>query len=93
MKKSERPMYEPPMAKDLSAIVVRGGESGPLGQCINGPRPYYNCAVGSGFVGACIAGPLPDTSACAVGGFHTAPACDAGSNAATICISGSGQNF
>lgn len=64
-----------------------------LGQCTFGERPYYNCVTGTKFVGACGGGSLPDTSNCSQGMFHTVAACDAGGNAATICISGQGQQF
>ena len=69
-----------------------GGDS-LMGQCTAGLRPYYACAVGSGYVGACSAGTLPDTSVCNAGGFHTYAACDKGASAVTVCLSGQGQNF
>jgi len=69
-----------------------GGDS-LLGQCTAGLRPYFACAVGSGYVGACSVGNLPDTSVCNAGGFHNYAACDKGASAVTVCLSGQGQNF
>lgn len=90
--KTKKPNYEKPFFRDLSELAVKGQVS-PEGQCMTGPTPYYNCSNGSGFIGACASGGTPDTSKCEAGAFHTQPACDSGSSAATICISGAGQNF
>ena len=35
MKKSERLLYEPPLARDLSAFGV-SGQTGPMGMCVDG---------------------------------------------------------
>jgi hypothetical protein len=91
MTKEARTPYEPPRARDLSAISASGQE--PMGECMAGAQPYYNCVIGTNFVGACGPGGTPDTSDCVAGTFHTIPTCDAGTDAATICLSGSGQQW
>ena len=70
-----------------------GGGPSPQGNCSSGPTPYYNCVAGPGYsTGDCSSGPMPnDTSNCNPGGYHTFPACDFGNNAATLCLSGAGQ--
>ena len=90
--KDKRRTYEPPRARDLSAFSV-SGDVGPLGECIAGPTPYYNCVNGPSFAGPCNIGNNPDTSECATGSFHEYPACKAGGYAVTVCLSGSGQQW
>jgi hypothetical protein len=87
-----RRLYQPPRSVALAGQSARG-EAEPLGVCQVGPRPYFNCLTGPGFVGACGTGTLPDTSACNAGAIHTFPACKSGGSAFTGCLSGSGQNF
>lgn len=89
-KKSMRPLYEPPRARDLSAFSVSG--QGPLGSCVAGTTPWYSCVAGPYFdAGPCVVGDMVDTSSCVAGGYHTRPSCDFGASAATICISGANQ--
>lgn len=90
--KGVRRLYEPPQARDLSAFSV-SGQVGPLGMCLPGPRPYYNCVEGGHFIGPCSPGTLPDTSSCVEGAFHTYPTCHGGSVASTTCISGANQQW
>ena len=87
----EKRQYKPPQARDLSGFGVSG--QGPLGECVAGPYPWYSCSEGPGFSsGPCTDGNMPeDSSTCLDGGFHTTPACDFGSSAATLCISGANQ--
>jgi len=87
----ERRLYQPPIAQDLSGFTAVGQQ--PMGSCASGPRPYYTCIAGTGFVGACSDGSLPDTSECGGGSIHSEAACNKGYDALTGCKSGSGQNF
>jgi hypothetical protein len=82
--------YEPPFARDISERFVRGQES-PQGVCKSGSLPFYQCVNGPGVLPICDVGGTPDTSACSPGGYHSTPACRTGGVAATICLSGSGQ--
>lgn len=92
-KKHHTPAYEPPRALDLAALSARGQVT-PAGQCQNGPAPYYSCVSGSRFPNfVCTTGAAPDTSACSAGTFHAQPTCDQGLSAATVCLSGSGQQW
>jgi hypothetical protein len=91
MNGNSKKIYEPPISRELSSFTASG--AGPSGMCIAGPRPYYNCAVGTNFVGSCSGGSLPDTSNCADGALHTFSACNFGGSASTTCISGQAQNF
>lgn len=84
----------PPMPGGPPGTGPDGGSGDELtGMCWAGARPYYNCANGTEFTGACNVGDVPDTSACSYGYYHTYPACKAGGVAATLCLSGQGQNF
>ena len=86
----KRPVFEPPLVRDLSAFSASGGK--PQGQCVAGPLPFFNCVTGTAHPASdCTAGVGGDSSACNPGGFHETPACNFGGNAATICISGSAQ--
>jgi hypothetical protein len=91
-KKGKKPVYEPPKAIDLSSFSANG-QMGPTGVCKHGVAPFYNCVSGPDFLGTCDpTGGTPDTSECdPVGGYHLTPACDSGSSAATICVTGTGQ--
>ena len=86
-----RKVYITPRAQDLSAFGAEG--VGPRGMCGNGPYPYNNCANGNGFYATCEPGATVDTSVCNSGMFHTYPTCNTGGVAATLCLSGSHQNF
>ena len=66
-----RRTYEPPRARDLSAMSVAG--EGPEGACIWGPYPYYNCVAGPVYYDNCVTGPTVDVSDCSAGGMHTWP--------------------
>ena len=90
-KKRKKTNYEPPFAKDISMNFAKG-QVHPMGVCKSGGLPYYSCAVGPGIQLPCTPGGTPDVSACSpVGGYHTQPACRTGMVAATVCISGQGQ--
>lgn len=84
--------YEPPFAKDISMNFAKG-QVHPMGVCKSGGLPYYDCAVGPGIQPTCVGtGGAPDVSSCSpLGGYHTQPACRTGMIAATVCISGQGQ--
>lgn len=90
--KKGRALYQPPCSINLSEWSVQGQVS-PEGNCSNGPNPYYNCVDGPQFIGACSSGTTPDTSDCVAGLYHTAPTCASGGTAATICYTGSGQQW
>jgi hypothetical protein len=87
----KRRVYEPPQARDLSEVGVSGDD--PNGYCQAGPFPYYDCVTGPSYSLNCATGSSKDTSFCGVGSFHTYPGCKSGLVAATLCLSGSGQNF
>jgi hypothetical protein len=89
--KSDRRVYQPPQARDLSANSAAGGHIGPMGACKSGVYPYNNCVAGPGFLATCGFGSGVDTSNCVGGGYHLTPSCSFGSNAATICLSGANQ--
>jgi hypothetical protein len=89
--KSNRRIYQPPQARDLSPYSAEGGGIGPLGECASGSYPFYNCKTGTAYVGTCGGGSTHDTSLCVTGQFHQYPQCNNGHNAATICLSGSHQ--
>jgi len=88
--KKRKPRYEPPVAIDLTGMGVNGQDR-PLGVCKAGAAPFYSCVQGPDYLGVCTPGTTPDTSICSPGGYHLYPACDPGASAATICISGNGQ--
>lgn len=91
-KKIEKRLYEPPQAMDLSDIGVNGDSTD--GNCSAGPFPYYDCVNGPLYSLECTPGSTVDTSVCQpMGLYHTAPGCKPGQVAATLCFSGSGQNF
>ena len=91
IKKSKKPAYEAPKAIDLSSFGVNG-QVGPLGVCKAGAAPFYSCVSGPAYLGECNpTGGTPDTSECSPGGYHLTPSCDSGASAATICITGTGQ--
>lgn len=84
--------YESPRGINLNEFSgTASGQDHALGVCKSGQNPFYNCVAGPDFLGQCETGATPDTSACSGGGYHLSPACDTGSSAATICISGNGQ--
>jgi len=89
--KTNRRVYQPPQARDLSANSAAGGNIGPMGACKDGSYPYTNCVDGPGFLATCTTGTGVDTSSCGGGGYHLTPTCSFGTNAATICISGAHQ--
>jgi len=69
MKKSERLLYEPPRARDLSAFSV-SGQIGPKGMCVDGSDLTFEvCASGrSPLGGACLpTGVAPDFGYCDYG--------------------------
>ena len=76
-----RPVYEPPLARDLSKLSVSGQE--PLGMCTTGNRPFEECLFGPSPSGA--------NPPCEFGFYPTAPKCSIGSIASTTCISGTAQ--
>ncbi|NIN95353.1 MAG: hypothetical protein GTO49_10320 [Anaerolineae bacterium] len=80
--KSMRRLYEPPLARDLSAFGV-SGQIEPRGVCVPGAKPYEQCLFGPD--------PEGQNPPCEPGMFADDPACSPGSNAATICKSGSAQ--
>jgi hypothetical protein len=75
----KRLKYEPPQARDLSAVGVSG--QGPLGFCEFGPAPYV-CAVGdlAGMYCDPGLGFDPGTAPCNIGNLPGATDCLAGSN-------------
>jgi hypothetical protein len=87
-----RRRYEPPLARDLSAFSV-SGDRGPMGECIHGDYPYFQCSKGTAYISDCNPGTGVDTSHCSSGGVHTDPACNYGQYATTRCWSGAHQNF
>ncbi len=90
---NRRLKYEPPKSNDLSSFSATGDDlSRTAGVCKSGASPFYDCVAGNSFLGSCSTGGTPDTSACSPGGYHLYPACGEGSDAATICLSGNGQN-
>lgn len=84
MKKSERLLYEPPRARDLSAFGV-SGQIGPLGMCVDGSELTFEvCTPLGDFPGGGVCSPnglLPDI------GY-----CDLGQVAVEGCVSG-GKHF
>ncbi len=88
--KKRKPRYEPPITIDLTGMGVNG-QYVPLGVCKAGGAPFYSCVQGPEYLGVCTVGTTPDTSACSIGGYHAVASCDPGSSAATICMSGNGQ--
>jgi len=91
--KTNRRVYQPPQARDLSAYSAAGGDVGPMGSCSGGPYPYFACSVGTSYASSCGGGAAVDTSNCSAGGNHAMPACNVGASALTACLSGSHQNF
>jgi hypothetical protein len=89
-KKARTTHYEPPFAKDISLNFAKGQVS-TEGVCKTGTAPFYTCNTGPGVLPTCDFGGTPDTSKCSPGGYHAWPACSPGTNAATICGSGQGQ--
>lgn len=89
-KKIKQRVYEPPQARDLSAMSVAGG--GPEGVCKQGDYPFYNCVAGPIYFASCAPGGTVDDSLCATGGYHTDPVCNFGASATTVCKSGAHQN-
>jgi hypothetical protein len=77
--KKKRPIYEPPMAKDLSGQTATGDIT-PLGTCQPyGGHPYTGCNAGTS-VGT------PDcTTGLSVGDY---PQCRSGSFAHSACLAG-----
>lgn len=83
MKKDVRPIYSPPLAKDLS-MKIASGEEGPVtGQCVSGPTPYEECVVGPS--------PQGYNPPCTDGWFVDDPLCSVGLVAASVCMSGTNQ--
>lgn len=76
--KNGLPIYEPPMARDLSGGGVSG--QGPLAFCHNGSLPG-DCAGGSGPAGGCTNGNRFG-ELCGGGGNVTTIACSTGSRPA-----------
>ena len=94
-KKDKRPPYEPPLARDLSILSVRGDGPSPLGVCTSGLNPWNECAAGTAApppadctVGDVVGG---GGEPCVDGGFASWPVCGDGSIAATVCAVGSGH--
>ena len=83
--------YEPPQARNIFATSAKGQVT--EGVCKSGSYPYYDCASGPAFFLDCATGATVDTSACDKGGYHLEPACNQGNSAATVCMSGSTQQF
>jgi len=79
IKKSRRPLYEPPLVVDLSALSVCGQVT-PPGECVSGPKPYVKC----------VNGVLPEGEApvCDLGTYADYPKCESGSSAAVVCVAG-----
>jgi len=83
MKKSERLLYEPPRARDLSAFSV-SGQIGPKGMCIDGSDLTFE---------VCKDGDRPEEGACSPTGISPQFGyCDKGNVAAEGCVSG-GEHF
>lgn len=91
---SLKPIYESPQSIDLSNRSVKG-QTAPQGECTGGSYPYYNCNQGPTFTPTCVPGGIVDTSkpTCSIGGYVTAPTCNQGGVAATICFSGAHQQL
>ena len=86
----KRPVYEPPLVRDLSALSAQGGK--PQGACKSGTLPFFSCVTGTQHPPTdCLAGIGGDSSACGPGGYHAIPSCTFGAVAATICMSGFAQ--
>ncbi len=75
-------VYEPPMARDLSHLRARGGKVTPLGLCTPGSAisSNYTCTRGTA--------PESDSSTCAVGTNPTLGGCGKGNYAESFCQSG-----
>jgi len=79
--KDRRPIYEPPMARDLADNPARGSSVTPNALCTTGSNPYADCSFGPA---------PPGTGACApTGGLPVEPKCQTGSAALIGCIAGS----
>jgi len=66
--KDKRPIYEPPKARDISAISV----SGVVGPCQPGSYPYGSCLEGGSLSpGPCLTGKSPITPQCSGGSNPT----------------------
>jgi len=84
MKKMQLPLYEAPIARNLSGLSVQGQGN---------PNPYASCQSGTGVISpGCATGPSPvAVGLCSpVGNLVTvAPTCRAGDHALEGCWSGS----
>ena len=89
--KSNRRVYRPPQARDLSGYSAAGGNIGPMGECTGGNYPYSACNTGTDYVASCLPGLTVGTSSCVTGQYDTKPECNHGSSAVTVCLSGSHQ--
>jgi hypothetical protein len=87
----KKSIYEPPRALDLSGLSASGQQNAPMGACLWGSYPYYNCVAGPAFIAVCKSGSGVDTSACGGGYNHTRYSCNFGASAVTECSSGAHQ--
>ena len=87
---NKRPIFEPPLVRDLSALSAQGGK--PQGACKSGVLPFYDCVVGTQHPATdCLPGINGDSSACGGGAYHLFPSCTVGFVAATVWASGFSQ--
>lgn len=77
-KKTGRPRYERPLARDLSAFSVSGDRE-PTGICIFGSQPAVKCNLGFGVH-------RPETCH---GGFLPIGSCNPGGSPVGVCFPGS----
>lgn len=84
-KEKEKPVYEPPLARDLSEECAAGADL--ITACTVGPAPTAGCQFGSAFGSSgCSFGNKP--SGCAGGSMPDSPFCRTGSSAISGCITG-----
>lgn len=76
--KHDKPIYEPPIIKDLSAMTAAGGNISPLGTCTSGDSPFSTCGAGYSYA---------DASGCSpTGGSPSGSQCwPSGSSADAVC--------
>ena len=86
---TQKRVYEPPIARDLSLMRARGGTVTPLG---GGIVPLGICTAGAGISNnyTCTrgTGPTSDPSSCKVGTNPTLGGCGKGNYAESFCQSG-----
>ena len=89
--KDERPVYEPPRARDLS-VESATGQVHPMGICMHGGHPYTECVTGitaDPSTNYCTTGATFYPEECNTGsGVDDQPQCNTGSWALVACFAG-----